>query len=549
MHAIAPRAANHATRSTAAWGPPIDHVSATIPTPRDVPSNHRGRQSFSGSTAPWCEGNVSGTGSSSGLVGITGCGTRGDSAGVVAAGLGAGGSSVGQNVGVTEGGVSPLPDGELARVLEGLPDGVVVIDQAATVLWMNTRFLHLTGWTREELVGRNGLEMLDPEQLADAVEALAIAVDSPYVLPPGSYRLAHRDGGFVSLELHAAPVDPSDPASPIAMLARPIEYRVVMTEGIEVLNAGGPIDDMARYIVDRIGWVGGAISIAYDDDLTGERRAVSSGLPSALDGSQPAADGVAPWDEVLTTGQPVERPLDELPPTLRDAAKQHGFVSCTADAVVDPGGRAAVIVLWFDFEAPPSYRFLFREEPRYLLLRLALERRHYHRALQLAASQDHLTGLANRVTFFDALEREPKERRAAALYIDLDDFKPINDTYGHLAGDAVLEEMGRRLRAAVRPTDLVARLGGDEFAVLCRDVSTEASAEILAQRIHESVTVPVPLADDGRTGRVGASIGVAIAAEAGTDPMVLLDQADRLLRELKRQGKDGWRSAVVSPRS
>lgn len=437
----------------------------------------------------------------------------------------------------------PTVDVDLAAVLEALPDGVVVIDPEIRVVWVNARFRALTGWTLAELVGRSGLELLDPEQLTAALDALSIVREAPHLLPPGAYRLAHRDGGYVNLELHAAPIDPDDPASLTAMMARPVEYQTLVTEGIELLNADGPIEDMAGYIVHRIGWTGGAIAIAFDDDVTGDRRSVHADLPAILDGTTKPDDGLAPWDEVLLTGDAIEYAVDDLPPSVRRAAIECGFVACTAEPVPDPGGRDAVIVLWFRADASAYYRFLFREEPRYLLLRLALERRHYQHELRRAATQDHLTGLANRARFFESLAHV-RAGRAAVLYLDLDDFKPVNDTYGHLVGDAVLAEVGRRLRVNTRHNDVAARLGGDEFAVYCPDLSSVGEAEALAQRIHDAVTLPLEMPEV--SVRVGATIGVAVTETGAVTPGELVDAADRMLYALKRDGKDGWRLETLT---
>lgn len=438
----------------------------------------------------------------------------------------------------------PDLDLDLGRVLEALPDGVVVIDSLATIVWVNARFRKLTGWTNEEVVGRNGLELMDPDKLADAIEALNITNDQPEALPPGAYGLAHKDGGYVTLELHAAPIDPTDPNSLIAMMARPIEYQFMMNEGIELLNAGGPIQDMATYIVDVIGWPAGSVAVAFDDDATGDRRSIRGALDPLLDGTGEVDDGTTPWAEAEASGEAVFRLVDELPPSLGAVARASGFIACTAEPVPDPSGRDAVIVLWFDEGASTTYRFLFREEPRYLLLRLALERRHYLRTLRNAATKDHLTGLANRAHFFESLERAETHEACAVLYIDLDDFKPINDTLGHFIGDAVLAEIGLRLRGATRPGDLVARLGGDEFAVFCPQEADADAAEAFAARLHHAVTLPIEM--PGGPIRVGATIGMAVAAKPGIPPVQLLETADRMLYELKRLGKDGWRSQVVT---
>ena len=142
------------------------------------------------------------------------------------------------------------------------------------------------------------------------------------------------------------------------------------------------------------------------------------------------------------------------------------------------------------------------------------------------AFYDQLTGLANRTLFRDrvgqALARSQRERdHVAVMFLDLDNFKSINDTLGHAAGDNLLSIAAARLLNATRGCDTVARLGGDEFAVLLENVRGEEDATIVADRIVHALSSPIEL-DSGITVRVGASIGIARAAVA--------DQVEEILR-------------------
>jgi diguanylate cyclase (GGDEF)-like protein/PAS domain S-box-containing protein len=165
------------------------------------------------------------------------------------------------------------------------------------------------------------------------------------------------------------------------------------------------------------------------------------------------------------------------------------------------------------------------------LARLRSEQQMRHEALH-----DPLTGLANRTLLRDRLEhavaRSARDDRAAGvLFIDLDDFKRVNDLYGHAAGDAVLTELGRRLRQAVRPADTVARLGGDEFVVVCEDVDEE-TALALGRRLDEAIRHPVAV--PGGEHRLTASIGVALG---GDDSDSMLAAADAAVYRAKAAGR------------
>ncbi|MBU2670249.1 GGDEF domain-containing protein [Actinoplanes bogorensis] len=164
--------------------------------------------------------------------------------------------------------------------------------------------------------------------------------------------------------------------------------------------------------------------------------------------------------------------------------------------------------------------------------------------LHTMAFTDSLTGLGNRALFLDrvgaALRRDGDP--VGVLLIDLDDFKPVNDSYGHAAGDAVLTQTAGRLLSAVRAEDLVARLGGDEFAVLIED-PLPGRLEEVADRIVRAVGEPCRLAG-GDLVRVRASVGVASASRAGQDASVVLNAADEAMYEAKVSGKGAFRLAA-----
>ncbi|WP_067499139.1 bifunctional diguanylate cyclase/phosphodiesterase [Actinoplanes sp. TFC3] len=150
---------------------------------------------------------------------------------------------------------------------------------------------------------------------------------------------------------------------------------------------------------------------------------------------------------------------------------------------------------------------------------------------------DPLTALANRTGLFEAITRESRQS-AGLLLIDLDGFKPINDAYGHAAGDTVLVEFAHLLRSSVRTEDVVARLGGDEFVALLPGVDDAERAGGVAQRILTTLLArPVQLGDD--TVPIRASIGLTISTP-GETAKDLLRRADLAMYQIKRAGTHGW---------
>jgi len=171
--------------------------------------------------------------------------------------------------------------------------------------------------------------------------------------------------------------------------------------------------------------------------------------------------------------------------------------------------------------------------------------------LAYAALHDSLTGLANRASFLEHLELGLKrahrtKKGVGVLFIDLDNFKLVNDSFGHGAGDELLKAVGSRLRAAVRGMDVVARQGGDEFLILLSDLELDADDEAPASRATEAVASKVgailsePFLVDGIEIYVSASVGISLYPADGDDAETLLKHADVAMYSVKDAGRDGY---------
>ncbi|BBE51829.1 Cyclic di-GMP phosphodiesterase Gmr [Ferriphaselus amnicola] len=169
------------------------------------------------------------------------------------------------------------------------------------------------------------------------------------------------------------------------------------------------------------------------------------------------------------------------------------------------------------------------------------EKKQQQEKIERLAYYDSLTGLPNRVVLADRMEQamaraDRNNRHIAFCYIDLDGFKPINDRYGHKAGDKVLIEIGRRLSETIRSNDTVARLGGDEFVLLLSDLETASEGNQILARVLERVAQPCDISADISVA-VTASIGVALYPSDENDPDTLLRHADQAMYQAKQQGR------------
>nr|WP_315488631.1 diguanylate cyclase [uncultured Rhodoferax sp.] len=160
-----------------------------------------------------------------------------------------------------------------------------------------------------------------------------------------------------------------------------------------------------------------------------------------------------------------------------------------------------------------------------------------------------LTDLPNRALFSDRLQlalalAKRNQTKLALLFIDLDEFKPINDTLGHALGDALLQKAAQRMSACVRQSDTVARLGGDEFVVLLPVVEGPADALAVAEKIRHALHATFEL--DGHIVQISASMGVAIYPEHGVDELALTKSADVAMYVVKSHGRNGVRLAATA---
>jgi diguanylate cyclase (GGDEF)-like protein len=187
--------------------------------------------------------------------------------------------------------------------------------------------------------------------------------------------------------------------------------------------------------------------------------------------------------------------------------------------------------------------FLLISNWSWLITFAITKRRVFQERLREMALFDSLTGLPNRRVFFDRLhiiieQSKRYDAMFALLYIDLDGFKIINDTFGHEAGDELLCEVANVLKRSLRKSDTVARLGGDEFAVILVGIKNAGGADVAAKKILSSISKPIALTEG--IGKIGASIGISIFPSDSDDPEILIRIADKCMYESKQKGKNTY---------
>ena len=202
-----------------------------------------------------------------------------------------------------------------------------------------------------------------------------------------------------------------------------------------------------------------------------------------------------------------------------------------------------LIVLTSAFGISVFSSYIAEKSDRALFLReKSLDReRHEHR---MRAMHDELTQLPNRALLIDRIEQVILDSRrnnqfCAGFFLDLDNFKEVNDTYGHAVGDAVLNEVSKRLTATIRAADTVARLSGDEFFVLARDVKNKAQAEAFGHKLLRKINKPYQIDGKVVSNSLSVSVGICLFPYVGVTPLDMIKKADHAMYQVKLSGKSG----------
>ena len=419
----------------------------------------------------------------------------------------------------------------------------LLLDDQFDILWHSASLSSILGWG--DVTGRNGTEFVHPDDLELVLEIMTQVVQDwdhqklvPTFAPESAdIRISDVTGAWHAFETTTWNHLDDDDVQGVLCTCRRVHDRSDLALAIEMLGSGAEVHDVVPIIArlaDRS--MGGAevrTAIAWKQD---ER--ITTVSASAAEPLDPRLADVAQlvWSQNLTTPVVVtdmDDPLLNGAGKLAAVAGYRGAFIVPIEAPTGPeilGAMVAWSASTVDFQAPT-------QSPVHVALRLAALAMADHRtkrSLRWAAAHDPLTGLANRAEFARRLD-EVAHGDLVLLYIDLDDFKPINDAYGHPVGDHVLREVGRRIASVIGPNDTVGRLGGDEFAVICAGMSDPMDGRDVGDRIIQAIRVP--LIADGLTLTVGASVGVAVGAQP-LIPAVLARRADEALYNAKHAGKN-----------
>ena len=410
-------------------------------------------------------------------------------------------------------------------LVEASPDGIVVYADGRLV-YVNAAFLALLGAARpEDLLGRPLLDVVHPDFHAQVRERIARLEEQGLSNPLLHYQYRRLDGTAVDVEALSSPVVwEGRPAGQV--LIRDVTERLQGEADRRAAEGAVRESDLRlRTVIASVP----VVVFALD----------TRGVFTFSDGLGLAAQGLAPGELVgrsvfeVYAGQ--AEMLDHVQVALTGAG--HAWEA-------EAGGR------YYEMHASP-----LRDEAGTLTGVVGVaydlsDHKRLQRQLAHQAFHDSLTGLPNRALFLDrlahALARSERRHSAVAvLFVDLDNFKVVNDSLGHAAGDALLSEVALRLGSCARAGDTVARLGGDEFTLLLEDLPGPEAATAIAARVADVLRPPLTL--EGRAFSVTASVGLAMSglstlgdSASGASAGDLLREADVAMYQAKNGGKARW---------
>jgi len=402
----------------------------------------------------------------------------------------------------------------LRQLLDDLPDAMVVLARDGRIIELNANSLALTGCDRDDLLGRYFVELFDGGEHTRLFDLWRLLRHGANMVTP-TLSFVRPDGTEVVLEANAN-LPLRDPDRVVIAL-RDVTLRIAEAHRLEKARE--------RF---RLAFHGAPTGMALSTSPGGVLVDVNGSLMSML--------GRTREDLIGRTVEEITHPDDwqrnaALLSRASDQALHHYRME--KRYVRGDGGLvwARTWVSIMDDGEGGSLAIAHIED--------VTEQRHNAERLEWAATHDGLTGLPNRFRFLERLGsylETAQPGSIAVLFIDIDNFKVINDSLGHDAGDQLLQSMSERLRSVVRDRDMLGRFGGDEFIIMLRDVSGSYDPFVIAEQLRAEIAQPL-IIDDAELFMT-ASIGITVSDRKGVTTTEMLRDADAAMYRAKARGRD-----------
>ena len=425
-----------------------------------------------------------------------------------------------------------------ANVVDLLLDAVCVVDAQGRFVFVSAAFETIFGYAPAEVIGTQMIDLVHPDERARTLQA---ASEIMHGMPKRHFqnRYVRKDGRVVDIMWSARWLPDEGVriavARDVTELRRAEALQAATYAISEATNAAEDLPAMYRGIHDIVGRLlpAARFHIALYDD----RRNVLS-YPYHVDDAGPA-----PAPHALDAGSAIAGVIRGAQPLLITTADGDWL---GVPLVVQQRVFGALVLQ----NHPSAVRY--SEQDKELLhyvstqVAAAIQRKRVEVQLQYVARYDQLTDLPNRDLLHDRLQTSlararRDQTRLSLLYIDLDKFKQVNDTAGHVSGDLLLRDVAQRIKGCVRESDTVGRVGGDEFIALLGIIDHPSDAERIAEKIRAALDRPFDIG--GQALRISCSVGIAVYPQHGTEYKQLIRHADQAMYGAKRQGGNRVRLA------
>lgn len=412
----------------------------------------------------------------------------------------------------------------LSVAIEQSPLSVIITDPNGTIQYVNPRFTEVTGYAAADVIGKNP-RILNSGLTGESVfQAMWQALGQGHTWT-GEFINRRKDGGIFCEEAHIAPVFDKD-----GTITQYVAVKLDISERKRTQEELRLSEERHRMLADN------ASDVIWTMDLEGRFTYVSPSVEKLRgytaaevmqqtlsevltpESAAIASERLARAVEAVSSGTPFPAYRGELEQPCKDGSTV--WTEVTTSGIYNEAGEFVGLLG---------------------VTRDISERKQAEKRITHLAQHDPLTDLPNRALFSDRLQQalalaQRDGERLALMFIDLDRFKPVNDTYGHAVGDLMLQEVARRMRECIRASDTVGRIGGDEFVVLLPKLAGESMAILVAEKLRSALAEPFVLA--GHTLHISSSIGIAMYPDQAQNELELSQYADLAMYDAKESGRN-----------
>jgi diguanylate cyclase (GGDEF)-like protein/PAS domain S-box-containing protein len=447
-------------------------------------------------------------------------------------------------------------DDRYAKLLRNIDDVITVCDADGVIRKNLGNFGELLGWPSAHWEGRVIADFAHPDEADEAKAEFARLIEMPGVPVIRQFRTRHRDGHWEWLELTAINMLDDPAVQAIVIISRNVTLKRqiealhrTQAEVLELVACGAPLDlvlaRLSQMVEEHIDGAVVAVVLRDKESLRlGAGTRLDPGIVDVVDGSR-----VSQWNGAVSeallgartaSGTLAGTGVDGGPRTAFLAAGVRAFTVIPIVQEPDPDHVAGVLLVLLEREHPLERNEELIASNAARLAAIAVQRHRSELQLSHLAHHDKLTGLPNRVLLQTRLDEGIRQARTnhssiAVMFLDLDNFKIVNDSLGHAQGDGLLVAFAERLRKLLRPGDVLGRFGGDEFVVLLENVSSASDAAPVADRLLEDLRRPFRISDS--TVFLTVSVGIAVSHGGRDSAEVLLRNADAAMYQAKDRGR------------